>query len=360
MISLEIINYCPGLYLLALQNNTMQTILVKTFHRLKLSNIISDDYKVCCAVPDGTNCPTKPPWYKSCSNLLPNTILNVFFFVLSVVIIIANILSTILRRVSFVKGFDQSGAFGMAVSFVNVTDILYGIYLLILCIADLIYSGNFVFEEFNWTSSVGCFSTAGIVITFSLLSPCSLFILSFSRLMVVMHPLNTRFKETKFVLKCIFGIFFSVLILSLGVTILLWVIYFHIPLNLCSPFVDPTNQVILIKITTWFTVICQLSAIILILIIYIVLIKELRKSQQRMKKATSRQKSNTTLIVQIIIITGSNILCWIPTGVIYLVSMFMKKYPVIMVIWTTIVVTPINSIINPIVFIFTSIRKITQ
>ena len=69
-------------------------------------------------------------------------------------------------------------------------------------------------------------------------------------------------------------------------------------------------------------------------------------------------KNNTTLMIQIIIITASNTLCWIPSGIIYLISLFMKKYLIDMVTWATIAITPVNSIINPVVFIVTTIRKI--
>ena len=90
------------------------------------------------------------------------------------------------------------------------------------------------------------------------------------------------------------------------------------------------------------------------------LIKELKRSQREFQGAMSKKNSNKRLIIQIIIITASNILCWIPSGIIYLISMFMKQYPIEMVIWTTIAVTPVNSIINPIVFVVTTIRKMVK
>ena len=61
--------------------------------------------------------------------------------------------------------------------------------------------------------------------------------------------------------------------------------------------------------------------------------------------------------IQIFIVTVSNILCWIPSGIIYLVALFLKKYPVNLIIWSTIAVTPINSVINPVVFIVANFRS---
>ena len=37
--------------------------------------------------------------------------------------------------------------------------------------------------------------------------------------------------------------------------------------------------------------------------------------------------------------------------------MFLPAYPIEMITWTTVAVVPINSIINPLVFVITSLRK---
>ena len=60
---------------------------------------------------------------------------------------------------------------------------------------------------------------------------------------------------------------------------------------------------------------------------------------------------------QLIITSTSNIICWFPANVIYLSAMFLSSYSIDLVIWTTVIITPINSIINPSVFIITIIKK---
>ncbi len=84
----------------------------------------------------------------------------------------------------------------------------------------------------------------------------------------------------------------------------------------------------------------------------------MKESQQKIGQALSKKQSNASLVVQIIVVSSSNILCWIPSNVIYLISMFMQEYPIDMIIWFMIAVMPINSVINPLVYIFTTIRKI--
>ena len=71
----------------------------------------------------------------------------------------------------------------------------------------------------------------------------------------------------------------------------------------------------------------------------------------------SRQDSNLALIIQLILITTSNILCWFPASCVYISAMFLSTYPIDIVIWTTVIVLPINSIVNPSIFILTNVKK---
>ena len=134
-------------------------------------------------------------------------------------------------------------------------------------------------------------------------------------------------------------------------------LYQTVPLCICSPFVDPTNSITLIKAFAWLSVILQVILIIFILVSYILVVKELMKSQEVIWNLMSKISSNVSLIIQLIIITGSNILCQTPSSMIYTLSMFMDMNPIDMIIWTTVAITPINSIINPIVFTIGTKRK---
>ena len=145
--------------------------------------------------------------------------------------------------------------------------------------------------------------------------------------------------------------------MSVVTTIMVQIVHESVPLQLCSPFIDPSNKLVLFSIISWFISIIQLSAVVVIIVIYCLLLKHLRDSQQEIKESLSKKKSSVGLIVQIIVITGSNILCWIPSSIIYLASVFFTSYPIEKIMWTIIIVVPINSVINPLVFIVTTLRK---
>ena len=85
------------------------------------------------------------------------------------------------------------------------------------------------------------------------------------------------------------------------------------------------------------------------LAMHMLLVAKLRES--KCIKNLKYSYSKAVLIVQLIAITLSNILCWFPANVIYVTSMFLRMYPIDLIIWMTVIILPMNSIINPFIFI---------
>ena len=81
------------------------------------------------------------------------------------------------------------------------------------------------------------------------------------------------------------------------------------------------------------------------------------KTVTQSKVTVNKSKTYFQTIVQLFLITLSNILCWFPTNVIYVAAMLMPTYPANIVLWTIITVLPINSIVNPLVFIVGTFRR---
>ena len=172
--------------------------------------------------------------------------------------------------------------------------------------------------------------------------------------MVVLDPVDTKFKSFTVIthyLGCIFA--FPIIII--------FIIFIQkdnkIPTSLCLPFVDPTGQLPLIKILAWFVALLQSSASVAIVIMNIVLVKTVKEFKEALGSFNNLNKANTSLIVQLIVTSLSNILCWFPANIVYLSVMFLPTYPMHLVTWATIIFLPLNSIINPIIFLLRYSRK---
>ena len=73
-----------------------------------------------------------------------------------------------------------------------------------------------------------------------------------------------------------------------------------------------------------------------------------------------REKSNNSMIVQLVTTSFSNILCWFPSSTVFLICIFAAQYPISLIVWTAVVIMPINSTINPLIFIVTTLRKLRE
>ena len=344
--------------LFSLKNVSLSSLSKTDFLGIKLKILDTMDHHHCCLVPSNVHCTQEKPWYFACESLLPTFHLKITFYLISDTILLANIVSLILQKVSY----EGKGAFEYIVAFINVADLLYSTTLFTIWIADLVFDDDFALFEISWRSGPGCFFNFGVSVLFTFLYPILLCFLSYARLQVVENPVKTHFKREAFVLKCLFGIVGGFAVISVGITVVAWMLTKDkgLPLFLCSPFVDPTNHFKIIEILTWSASVTTTACSVFILIIYVKLITELKASQQKVAGAKSETTPNRSLVVQVVIVTSSNLFCWVPTSVIYLTASFLERYPTSLLIWTSVAITPINSIINPLVFTSTTLRKIKR
>ena len=326
-----------------------------------LKLVVTDHYQICCFLPAQTACSGAMPWFKSCNNLLPNLSLKVLFYIFSLKILILNTISILLQNWSYKKQLQRNASNGMLVGFINLTDIICSLPLFILWMSDLVYQGMFILYDHQWRSSVQCFFTFSLFLWFAICSPTSLCFLSYHRYEMVKHPIETNYKRTSFVVKRSVQILASTALLSLLLTLFTWLNVFlmsgSLPTSLCLPFVDPTQDITMVTIILSLTVNHQIACIVYIFTSYIFLVKSLHKFKESVKDAVQKKTSNVTLIVQIVLVSLTSVVCWIPSSATYIISVVPSTHSFQIIFWTTIVAFPMNSIVNPIIFCAVCLRK---
>ena len=333
-------------------NNPLTVISQNMFSKLDVSNIISTRFEICCISPKGTSCSASKPWYISCSILLLNNTMKVAFVCICLTIVLLNIFSA--SRYLSNRENRKQGGFRIIAFSINCADLLCGIYLGILSVADFYYDRNFIVSHYQWKFSIFCSQAFVINLLFILLVPYFLSLLSLARLMVVKYPFNSRFREVSFVFKCIFVVSISIITTSLSFLMIIRTGQ-RIPSNLCSPFIDPTDTVTEIKSITLLVALIQVIAFLFISTIYFFLIKTLRQTEEI--NLTKANKINKNVIFQFLLVTVTNLIGWFPSSMIFVSSLFLGKYPTDLLIWTTVTVVPINSIINPFVFLVFGLKS---
>ena len=261
-----------------------------------------------------------------------------------------NVFTVYLQKLSHLKSKTNYSAFQYVASSINLIDFSWGIYLIFLVISDFIFEDNFVIQESLLKSSFACFFLFSINLNFNILSPLLSSLMSFSKFMVVIFPFDSNFKNQKFVLYCCILMYGFVATLVMAFTLTFRHLYSSVPFRLCSPFISLIHSNVMLSIVTYAVVILQFSVYFLEIIFNSKIILELKNS--------INQKQNiTSLVTQISILTVSKTLCWISSGVIFLICMFTDAFSIIMVTRVVIAVTSIHSVTNSFLFIVTTGRK---
>ena len=340
----------PDLETVSINNNRLSTISPRFFDHLNVKVIVTDNYIICCKTPLKSTCTSVKLWFESCKHLLLQRSMTVCTFCYSLFLIISNVCTACFQKLSHLRDKDSYSAFQYVASSINLIDFTWGIYLTFLVISDFIFEDNFVIQESLFKSSFTCFFLFSINLNFNILSPLLSGLMSFSKFMVVIFPFDSNFKNQKFVLYCCILMYGFVATLVMAFIVTFRHLYAGVPFRLCSPFINPIHSNVMLTIATCAVVILQFSVYFLEIFFNSKIILELKNSVH--------QKQNiTSLIKQISILTVSKTLCWIPSGVIFLICMFTDAFSIIMVTWVVVTVTSIHSVTNSFIFIVTTARK---
>ncbi len=338
---------------LSMQNNSLDSIHRDAFSTLHLATIETNEYRICCLVPADTSCAAHRPWFESCSDLLPTTAVRVVFVVATGTIVLLNLVSI----VSHVVSRRLNTSFSAMVTCISCNDLLCAVYLCIVWVADISFRGNFVGNTNKWRSGNACLAAFGISLYFNLLTPFLLTFVSVSRLMVVLHPVESNFKRVSYILKFLYAMCLGLLVIAIFVTLLTKYSAGEFPENSCLPFADPTDCITMIRTTTWLVSIVQTTTAITVSTVYYFLVKTLIAGQNKIR-STKTKDSNVSLIVQLVLLSLSSFLCWVPANCVYLTALFLTTYPTEMITWTTVGVSSSIAVADPLIFISALLKKV--
>ena len=341
------------LYLLQINDNPLTQVHFQNFIDVHVRILQTSDFYICCITSHLLACLVSKTWHMTCSNLLPSFSIKFAFVTVSIFVVTLNLLS-LWQKYTTISRRPQGKVFNVIVCFINAGDFMYGVYLVIIWIADSFYGKSFVNMHHIWKSGQPCFLAFTFVLLFSFLVPYFLGLLSLARLMVVKYPLHSKFRSCKFVIKYSKGGLITLGIIVLSMTIYLGSQY-KIPNYLCLPFVDPDDNVPEIKFLTGIVAVWQFLVFSFIAIIYGILVALLMKTEKN--DFLQGKRTDKHIIFQLVFLSALNMICFLPSSVIFLTLLQLPKYPIILPFWTTVALVPSNSMVNPLLFTFLSKKR---
>ncbi len=316
------------------------------------SVLIVDQYHLCCNKAQNKKCLSPRHWYSSCEELLPSRGLEVVFPLVFVVILISNSAAVICS----VKQTGSSTAtltkkkkktpYEAISKTICLCDCLCGFYLLTIFAASQHFSQDYPSLKSNWTHSPVCVLAFSTSFLYIIGAPVLLSFLSYARLQVVVHPFDSHFKSFKFVAKCL------LCIVSVCVSISVIFSFLHFTINtnfsgLCIPYVDPTKDHVDVLVFIVLTLTEQTISIVFIVTNSVLLVKGLNKSRQGAGNTSHSKKSAS---VQLVSLSLSNVLSWLPSTVAFLALNQVPQYPLHSPPYIIVISVPLNAVLVPVVF----------
>ncbi len=342
-----------SLKLLDLRRNFIIDIFTDFFNVIKISIILTESYKVCCInVKLNTVCEARPNWPNSCGNLLHDITSKVLIWLVAMIGLFLNFTAVfVLRRKSKQNNYN-SMVTGLAFG-----DTSFCLYLLSIAISDVIFHGRYMENETRWRQSLICFDSCLLFLYSNFMSIFSIHLLSISRYCIVKDSLNSRFLERNFILRLrFFGLSFTV---STSLCLVLLQKYYSnnssMPTGLCL-LIGNIDKSIIPSLVTWIFIFSQGIPIVSIPLINGLLIYEKIRWDKQVKEMveTSSKNNSKSIIIRLVLVSTSNLVCWIASTILLFLTIIWERYPFSVLVWTTIIVMPLNTLVNPFLFVFST------
>ncbi|XP_072039665.1 lutropin-choriogonadotropic hormone receptor-like [Amphiura filiformis] len=339
----------------------------------KLDVLYGDDHRMCCAFNHLSECVTLeplPPLF-NCGSLMQNAALRVAMWILGVSAVVGNFLVAIVRLKEKTESDTQLKQ-RLFISNLALSDLLMGIYMLILASADLYYGEDYYIFSDRWRTGLVC-RIAGFIGLFS--SEASVFfitLISVDRFLSVVFPLSQvklRSKSSKMAV------------------ISLWLISFVVsivPIVLAGPdsdFYDLSDVCIGLPLITrparynfeasgvanqvtfdlpvaedskpawYFSIVIFLGINLVCFLVIFLCYVAIFVSVKRSRKSAGRKESlneEMKMAIKMAAVVGTDFICWFPVIMMGVLSQTgAVVIPLDAYVWSVVFVLPINSSLNP-------------
>ncbi len=310
---------------------------------------------MCCLFWENVSCTATRPWYRSCTDVLKGNATNVVFIVVSSMSVLVNVICFGLH---VFKQTKANKAYSIIVYSNNISNVVLCVFLTILWASHLHIGGNFAFRNLLWRSGSVCFAAFGLHLFYTFSSQMVTTLMSFSRLMVVVHPFDSKLKRSKPVLKYLFVLTCASLLVSLCFTLVMFFVFRTISTEMCVGLFDPTGQVVLVQCLVWTCFGVHVILCVAVVCMHTTLGVETFKSKTA--AAASQQGQSQSLILQLCLLSASIVVCWLSVQIICVTTWHLEVYPTEIAPWTLVLLQPINSVVLPSVLTGFLIKSIVK
>ena len=345
----------PRLITLHLKGSPVKKFPADVFKPLSFLRVVSaDNYKLCCkqilpVQSDLMSCDAPKDDISSCEDLLQSGLYRVFLWLVSILSLLGNVFCLVMR-VCVQRGVSVSG-FHVLVSNLSMADLLMGVYITIIGVADELFRGKYLHYGETWTHSVACKVAGFLSLLSSEVSALTIWLITIDRFIVLRFPFSrVRFQKISATVACL----------------ITWTIGFLLALIPLLPATSHWDFYSQTGICIPLTVIRQdfkgrgysVSVFIVLNFILFLFIATGQAfifwSVQRnaLKNDVTKVARDLTIAQRLISVAVTDFLCWFPIGVCGLLASAGTPVSGEVNVALAIFVLPLNSALNPFVYNF--------
>ncbi len=338
---------------LSMLNVTITSATHDVYQDLQLRELETDLYELCCLVTGETSttlCEAVQPWYKTCQNILhKNVLLNIFYGCVALLVSGMNLIVFLWHQVS------KSKEVGMLVmSIINIPDIICGVYFCCVWILNSISSPFPFINQQDNRKDMFYFVSSLLLVYYSLSSPVLLMLQAISRRNIVVYPYDSKFKYVGFVKKCLLSVAMTTAFFAILLAILFQVLYTNAADKTCIIFADPGSKSLLLTLLNLAFLSFHTTVQSVTIVMHVMMATELMKSDKRLNQ---RKKMTKTLATKLVVPSVFVVVSWFPLDLLFLILTFLSHYPLEIIFWATLLLTPLTAITNPLLYFVTICRK---
>ncbi|XP_046738344.1 relaxin receptor 2-like [Diprion similis] len=316
----------------------------------RLEYVYFDEFAMCQAAQWVRVCEPKGDGISSLQHLLDNPILRASVWMMAICACTGNILVLLGRLLAR----ESNAVHSLYIRNLALSDLLMGLYLILIAAADIMYRGCYIDHEEAWRHSFRC-NLCGFLSTLSCESSALILsLVTWDRFVSVTQPLARRQPSPRRA-----TLHLIILWLASGIVAALPLTgapYFGdefygsngvcLSLHIHDPFAKgwEYSAVMFILVNT--------VALVFIIYAYVRMLREIKISSVALR---STQESQERAVAQRFgVIVATDCLCWVPIIAVKLVALTGLHVDEALYAWLAVLVLPINSALNPVLYTLTT------
>ncbi|KAK7103352.1 hypothetical protein V1264_018270 [Littorina saxatilis] len=326
----------------------------------RLKALYTDNYKLCCPalLPSGFNadgCFAPTNEISSCTSLLRSDLYRVFLFLFMILALLGNFLSLVIRG-CLQKGKKVSG-FIVFVTHLCLSDLLMGVYLAVIGVADRTFQDSYLWEDHSWRKSVTCKAAGFLALLSCEASSLIICLITLDRFLVLTLP----FSRVRFHWKSAHMACTAVWLVGMGLAAVPllpetahW--QFYSQTGICIPLPVTRATFAGHAYAQGIMIVFNFALFVLIAVGQVAIFLSVR-SHSMSTDSASVSSRDMSVARRLFTVAASNFLCWFPVGVLGLLASRGTAIAGEVNVGLAIFVLPLNSVLNPFLYTFNVVME---